>query len=82
MIFVLGIFAIPIPCKTTNELAFFSFHIQVTTDAQRNIPAVGVIDKVVERNQNTALIIVFLCTVIMIVDGDKAHTMNGKIRSR
>lgn len=39
-------------------------------------------DIIVERNQNTALIIVFLCTVIMIVDGDKAHTMNGKIRSR
>ena len=65
MIFVLGIFAIPVSCKAANELTFFSFHIQVTTDAQRNIPAVGVIDKIVEWNQNTTLIIVFLCTVII-----------------
>ena len=66
MIFVFGVFAIPIPCETANELTFFSFHIQVTANAQRNIPAVGVIDKIVERNQNTTLIIVFLCTVISI----------------
>ena len=78
MIFVFGVFAIPIPCETANELTFFSFHIQVTANAQRNIPAVSVIDKIVERNQNTALIIVFLCTVIMIVDGDKAHTHEWK----
>ena len=46
--------------------------------AAERYAAVGVIDKIVERNQNTALIIVFLCTVIMIVDGDKAHTHERK----
>ena len=78
MILVFRVFLIPISCKAANELTFFPFHIQVTSDTQRNIPAVGVIDKIVERNQNTALIIVFLCTVIMIVDGDEAHTHEWK----
>ena len=55
LVAVKHIHAVAIPCETANELTFFSFHIQVTANAQRNIPAVGVIDKIVEWNQNTVL---------------------------
>ena len=78
MIFVFRVFLIPVSCKAADELSFFPFYIQVASDTHGNVPAIGVVDKIVERNQDTSLIIVFFRTVIMIVDGDEADSHKWK----
>lgn len=52
--------------------------IQVASDTHGNVTAIGIVDKIVERNQDTSLIIVFFRTVIMIVDGDEADSHKWK----
>ena len=78
MVLVFRVFLIPVSCKAANELTFFPFYIQVTSDTHGNVTAIGIVDKIVERNQDTSLIIVFFRTVIMIVDGDEADSHKWK----
>ena len=63
---IFRILLIPITGVISNEFATSPFYIHLAADFHGNIPAISVIDKVLERDNHFVGIIVLIHTVIMI----------------
>ena len=56
-VFVPFIFAVAVDCIATDELSFAPFHVQLAAHLDGNIPAVGIVQKILERNYYTVRIL-------------------------
>ena len=59
----------------TDELSFAPFHVQLAAHLDGNIPAVGIVQKILERNYYTVRITALgICIVIVVIDSDEANS--------
>ena len=73
-VFVPFIFAVAVDCIATDELSFAPFHVQLAAHLDGNIPAVGIVQKILERNYYTVRITALgICIVIVVIDSDEAN---------
>ena len=78
-VFVPFVFAVAVDCITANELTFAPFHVQLAAHLDGNIPAVGIVQQILERNYNAVRIAALgVRIVIVVVDGDEANPHHGK----
>ena len=78
-VFVPFVFAVAVDCITADELTFAPFHVQLAAHLDGNIPAVGIVQQILERNYNAVRIAALgVRIVIVIVDGDEANPHHGK----
>ena len=79
-VFVPFVFAVAVDCITADELTFAPFHVQLAAHLDGNIPAVGIVQQILERNYNAVRIAALGVRIgIVVVDGDEANTIISKI---
>ena len=78
-VFVPFIFAVAVDCIATDELSFAPFHVQLAAHLDGNIPAVGIVQQILERNHNAVrLATLGVRIVIVVIDGNEANPHHGK----
>ena len=78
-VFVPFVFAVTIDCVATDELTLAPFHVQLAAHLNGNIPAVRIVQQILERNHNTVRIAALgVRIVIVVIDGDEANPQHRK----
>ena len=73
-VFVPFVFAVTIDCVATDEFPFAPFHVQLAAHLDGNIPAVGIVQQILERNHNAVRIAALgVRIVIVVIDGDETN---------
>src|SRR5699024_1927547 len=76
-IFILRIFQVSIAGKCSDKFTVLPFHIQMTPDLYRQIPAVRVVDEVLKWHDNI-MRCVCIQTVIIVIHCNESDTQYGK----
>lgn len=73
VIFVRFIFQIAVDGKCADILAALALDLKLSTDFHGNIPAVSFVYEIFERDDKLVRSVFSAETVVVVVDGDKAH---------
>ena len=77
-VFVRFVLHITIHGKSAYVLSALALDFKLCADFHGNVPAVCLVDKVLERNDQIIRSTLFAKTIIVVVDGDEANTKKGE----
>ena len=74
VVFICVVLQIAVHGKCADILAALALDLKLGTDFHGNIPAVGFVYEILERNDKLVRNVFPAETVVVVVDGDEAHT--------